>query len=40
MQRKFRDINAISAHFALNWDVAGTTYGKISLGIDADGLLV
>jgi alkylation response protein AidB-like acyl-CoA dehydrogenase len=40
MQRKFRDINAISAHFALNWDVAGTTYGKISLGLEADGLLI
>ena len=40
MQRNFRDINAISAHLALNWDVAGTTYGKISLGIESDGLLV
>ena len=34
MQRKFRDINAISAHMALNWDIAGSIYGRVSLGLD------
>lgn len=34
MQRKFRDIHAISGHVALNWDVAGTTYGRVAFGLD------
>jgi len=34
MQRKFRDIHAMSGHFALNWDVAATTYGRVALGLD------
>lgn len=35
MQRKFRDIHAMSGHLALNWDVAGTTFGRVALGLDA-----
>ncbi len=34
MQRKFRDIHAISGHIALNWDVAGTTFGRVAFGLD------
>ena len=32
-QRRFRDVHAISGHLALNWDVGGTTYGRIALGL-------
>ncbi|MDA0784725.1 MAG: acyl-CoA dehydrogenase family protein [Proteobacteria bacterium] len=34
LQRKFRDMHAMSGHFALNWDIAATTYGQVALGID------
>ena len=34
MQRKFRDIHAMSGHIALNWDIAGTTYGRVAFGLD------
>lgn len=34
LQRKFRDIHAMSGHFALNWDVAATTYGQVALGVE------
>jgi len=34
MQRKFRDMHAMSGHFALNWDIAATTYGQVALGLD------
>lgn len=34
LQRKFRDMHAMSGHFALNWDVAATTYGRVALGLD------
>ena len=34
LQRKFRDIHALSGHFALNWDVAATTYGRVALGLE------
>ena len=34
MQRKFRDMHAISGHIALNWDVAGTTFGRVAFGLD------
>lgn len=37
-QRRFRDVHAISGHFALNWDIGGTTYGRIALGLDAGGM--
>lgn len=34
LQRKFRDMHAMSGHFALNWDVAATTYGRVALGLE------
>jgi len=34
MQRKFRDMHAMSGHIALNWDVAGTTFGRVAFGLD------
>lgn len=34
MQRKFRDIHALAGHMALNWDIAGTTYGRVAFGLD------
>jgi hypothetical protein len=34
MQRKFRDMHAISGHLALNWDIAGTTFGRVAFGLD------
>lgn len=34
LQRKFRDMHAMSGHFALNWDVAATTYGQVALGVE------
>lgn len=39
-QRKFRDIHAMSAHLALNWDIAGTTYGRVALGLDPQARLI
>ncbi len=34
VQRKFRDLRAANVHIAVNWDLAGTTYGRVSLGLD------
>lgn len=34
MQRKFRDIHALAGHMALNWDIAGTTFGRVAFGLD------
>ena len=34
LQRKFRDMHAMSEHFALNWGVAATTYGRVALGLE------
>ena len=34
MQRMFRDVRAVSAHYINSWDIAGTTYGRIALGLD------
>ena len=39
-QRKFRDIHAMSGHLALNWDIAGTTYGRVTLGLDPETRLI
>ena len=33
-QRNFRDMRAASNHLAANWDVAGTTFGRVSFGLD------
>jgi 3-hydroxy-9,10-secoandrosta-1,3,5(10)-triene-9,17-dione monooxygenase len=34
--RAWRDIHAACAHIAFNMDVAGTTYGRIALGLESD----
>jgi len=34
IQRSFRDVHAGSKQIALNWDINGTTYGKVALGLD------
>jgi 3-hydroxy-9,10-secoandrosta-1,3,5(10)-triene-9,17-dione monooxygenase len=39
IQRAFRDIHAANAHFGLNWDVNGATYGRVALGL-TDGVLL
>lgn len=39
-QRKFRDMRAASNHIAANWDVAGTTYGRVSFGLDPQTRLI
>lgn len=33
-QRRFRDIHAITAHLAMSWDIAATTYGRIAFGLE------
>ncbi len=40
MQRKFRDIHSMSGHFALNWDISGTAFGRVALGLDPDTPLI
>lgn len=34
VQRAFRDVHAGIGQIALNWDINGTTYGKVALGLD------
>jgi 3-hydroxy-9,10-secoandrosta-1,3,5(10)-triene-9,17-dione monooxygenase len=34
--RAFRDAHAIRQHFSFNPDIAGTTYGRVALGLPAD----
>jgi alkylation response protein AidB-like acyl-CoA dehydrogenase len=34
MRRLFHDIRAVGAHFANSWDVAGTTFSKVALGLE------
>jgi len=36
LQRAFRDAHAIAAHIAFNTDAAGTTYGRMALGLPPD----
>lgn len=36
VQRAFRDAHAIAAHIAFNMDAAGTTYGRVALGLPPD----
>jgi 3-hydroxy-9,10-secoandrosta-1,3,5(10)-triene-9,17-dione monooxygenase len=38
ISRSFRDIHAACAHIAFNMDVAGTTYGRIALGLESDNM--
>jgi resorcinol 4-hydroxylase (FADH2) len=34
IQRAWRDVNAAAKHFGLNWDAAGTNYGRHAFGLD------
>jgi 3-hydroxy-9,10-secoandrosta-1,3,5(10)-triene-9,17-dione monooxygenase len=34
--RAFRDVHAVKQHFSFNTDVAGTTYGRVALGLPSD----
>ena len=34
--RAFRDAHAVKQHFSFNTDVAGTTYGRVTLGLPSD----
>ncbi|HET7594885.1 MAG TPA: acyl-CoA dehydrogenase family protein, partial [Stellaceae bacterium] len=36
IQRAWRDIHAANAHFGVNWDANGVTYGRVALGLPAD----
>jgi 3-hydroxy-9,10-secoandrosta-1,3,5(10)-triene-9,17-dione monooxygenase len=34
--RAFRDAHAVKQHFSFNTDIAGTTYGRVALGLQTD----
>jgi 3-hydroxy-9,10-secoandrosta-1,3,5(10)-triene-9,17-dione monooxygenase len=34
--RAFRDAHAVKQHFSFNTDIAGTTYGRVALGLSSD----
>ncbi len=36
LQRALRDIHAAQGHIGLNWDLNGTLYGRVALGLDPD----
>jgi 3-hydroxy-9,10-secoandrosta-1,3,5(10)-triene-9,17-dione monooxygenase len=36
VQRAFRDVHALAAHIAFNMDVAGTTFGRVAVGLPSD----
>ncbi len=36
LQRAWRDVHAAAAHVVVNWDAAGTLYGRVALGLAAD----
>jgi 3-hydroxy-9,10-secoandrosta-1,3,5(10)-triene-9,17-dione monooxygenase len=38
LQRQFRDAHAINSHIAFNFDAAGTSYGRVVLGLPSDNL--
>lgn len=33
-QQKYRDMAAVMRHVTVNWDIAGTTYGRVAFGLD------
>jgi resorcinol 4-hydroxylase (FADH2) len=37
VQRAWRDVNAVGRHISLNWDVVGTMYGQLVLGLEPKG---
>lgn len=38
LQRQFRDAHAINSHIAFNFDVVGTNYGRVALGLPSENL--
>jgi len=40
IQRAFRDAHAANAHYALSWDVNGTQWGRLALGLPADAVVL
>jgi len=40
LQRQFRDAHAINSHIAFNFDMAGTNYGRVALGLPSDSLVL
>jgi 3-hydroxy-9,10-secoandrosta-1,3,5(10)-triene-9,17-dione monooxygenase len=40
IQRAFRDSHAANAHYALSWDVNGTQWGRIALGLPAEAVVL
>jgi alkylation response protein AidB-like acyl-CoA dehydrogenase len=36
LQRALRDVHAAQGHIGLNWDLNGTMYGRVALGLDPD----
>jgi 3-hydroxy-9,10-secoandrosta-1,3,5(10)-triene-9,17-dione monooxygenase len=38
LQRQFRDAHAINSHIAFNFDMAGTNYGRVVLGLPSENL--
>jgi 3-hydroxy-9,10-secoandrosta-1,3,5(10)-triene-9,17-dione monooxygenase len=40
VQRAFRDAHAANAHYALSWDVNGTQWGRIALGLPAEAVVL
>jgi len=39
-QRKFRDMCAVNGHISGNWDMAGTTYGRVAFGLDPQTIFI
>jgi alkylation response protein AidB-like acyl-CoA dehydrogenase len=37
VQRAWRDANAVGRHISMNWDVVGTMYGQMALGLTPQG---
>ena len=37
VQRAWRDANAVGRHISMNWDVVGTMYGQMALGLQPKG---
>ena len=39
-QRKFRDVCAVNGHISGNWDLAGTAFGRVALGLDPETIFI
>ena len=36
LQRMWRDVHAANGHYLVSWDMAGTLYGRVALGLPPD----